>query len=217
MSPSEVDWAVLRRPIVVLVISVAVTAALVAGAHYYSSGVTSSHLGESRRLASARTRYLTLDDEKRLIEEFYPQFEELVRQGLVGEEQRLDWIESLRQVAERLKLPSLRYEIGSQREHDPDFPVESGRFAVFASEMVLDIGLLHEEDLPRFLDALAERAAGTFTVTSCRMQPAHPGEFQTDPTKPNLNAQCRLRWFVVKLREDAPDTGRGARRVRRGS
>jgi len=210
---ADVDWTVLRRPLIILVVSVAVSTAFVSAAYYYSTDVQSLHRKEARRLILSRARYLTLDDEKRLIQEYYPQFEELTKQGRIGEEKRLNWIESLRQVAAVLKLPSLKYEIGAQSEFEPDFPIASGRFGVFVSEMTLTAGLLHEEDLPRIFQQLERKAAGLFSVSSCRVTPTQ-AVFQSNPTKPNLEAQCQLRWYVVKLKEQ--ETPRGRRSSRSG-
>ena len=208
----EIDWSVLRRPIALFATCVLVSAAVATGAYFYGSEVQREYRDESRRLSSARSKYLTLDDEKRLIQEFYPQYEELEKQGRIGEEQRLNWIETLRQIAARIKLPSLNYEIGAQREYTPDFPVDSGRFAVFASDMTLNAGLLHEEDLPRLFADLQRNAAGAFSVSECKVRRTER-QFQTDPTKANLDAQCRLRWMVVKLTEKKSKKGR--RRTRR--
>ena len=209
MKLSEVDWSVLRRPVVVLGCSVALAVAFVASAGYYSNGVTHRHAMQEGRLSSARTRYLALDDEKRLIQEYYPQYEELGQQGRIGKEQRLNWIETLRQAASRLKLPSLRYEIGPQTEPTLDFPVPTGQFALFESEMILDIGLFHEEDLLRLLGELRKRAAGLFSVRGCRLEPSVK-EIQTDPSQANFQARCTLSWYVVNLRTDT-----GARPARR--
>ena len=215
MTLAEIDWTVLRRPAVVLMVSLAISATVLSGAHYYSSEVEREYLTESRRLASARSRYLALDDEKRLINEYYPQYVELERQGRIGEEQRLNWVETLRTVASHVKLPSLQYEIGAQQPFEPDFPLPAGRFDVLASEMNLTIGLFHEEDLPRMLDELSRRAAGLFTVTSCQVRRLQE-TFQEDPTKANLEADCRLRWYTVKPSEEPEAPARGRRPARRG-
>jgi len=208
---AEVDWLVLRQPLILLVFAVVIGGAFAGGAYYYASGVEREHLNESRRLTTARARYLTLDDEKRLIQEYYPQYEELTKQGRIGEEQRLNWVETLREVAAKIKLPSLSYEIGAQQEYEPDFPIDTGRFGVYASEMVLNIGLFHEEDLPRLFAELEREAAGSFSVANCRIQ-LMSDAFQSNPTKSNLDAQCKLRWYVVKVKA-TPDRPR--RRSRR--
>ena len=140
----------------------------------------------------------------------------MTKQGRIGDEQRLNWIETLRQVAARIKLPSLQYEIRAQREYEPDFPIETGRFSVFVSEMTLNVGLFHEEDLPRMLDELGRRAAGMFTVAGCSVLPIQDS-FQSNPTKPNLEAQCQLRWFVVKVKDEESGSRVGSRRGRRGA
>ena len=157
MKPSEVDWSVLRGSIALLVGALIAGGGLAAGAYYFNSGVAAAHAKESRRLASARGSYLTLDDERRLIDTYYPRYRALEARGIIGAERRLNWVETLRTAATKIKLPKLQYEIASRDVFKPDFPVKTGRYAVFASNMNLAIGLLHEEDLPALLAELILR------------------------------------------------------------
>jgi hypothetical protein len=65
--------------------------------------------------------------------------------------------------------------------------------------MHLKFKLLHEEDLPRFFDALSRRGGGFYTVDQCVIQRMKAGEIeQTVQFQPNLAAECDLRWLTVK-------------------
>ena len=199
MQLGDIDWRVLRGSIIVAVIAFAIAGALVYGGHQISSEAAAAERQSQNRSKSARARYLTLDDEKRLIEEFAPQYAALENAGLIGDERRLSWIETLRTVAKGMKMPALRYEIGAQERFEPDYPLPAGTFTVYGTEMRLQMGLLHAADLPAIFAALGEAARGLFTVTGCSLaRPyAELGE-QIDPSKANLSVQCRLRWLVTR-------------------
>ena len=54
MTLAEVDWGVLRRPLLVLVLALVVSSLFAAGAYYYTAGVSRAHRAESSRLTSSR-------------------------------------------------------------------------------------------------------------------------------------------------------------------
>ena len=63
-------------------------------------------------------------------------------------------------------------------------------------EMKISFKLLHEEDLMRFLSALAKQGAGVFSVTECMMERMETGgsiRFQ-----PNIRAECDLAWITMR-------------------
>ena len=74
----------------------------------------------------------------------------------------------------------------------------SGSFRVFATEMSLDLGLLHEEDLPSLLSRIRQDARGLHRVASCTISRSGPS-FGLDPTQANLKAKCVLDWLTVRV------------------
>ncbi|MEM7252985.1 MAG: hypothetical protein AAF493_16335 [Pseudomonadota bacterium] len=200
---STIDWSVLRKPLMFLVIALLIAGGLVFAAQYFGDDVSSAHNRESNRLTSARGRYLTLDDEKRLIADFYPRYQQLEARGTIGGEQRLNWVETLRQAAAAVKVPSLQYQIASRNKVRPDFPLDSGEFSLMMSEMNLDIGLLHEGDLFRLFQELEIRASGLFHVTDCRIERLTEQFSLEKPDKANLRAVCRIAWYTLVPEDDA--------------
>ena len=65
--------------------------------------------------------------------------------------------------------------------------------------MHLRFGMLHEEDLPRFLDALARRGGGYFTVDDCVVRRLKPlDDANLTQVEAKLTADCNLRWLTVR-------------------
>ncbi len=198
MAKVKLDWSVLRGSIVVLMICAIISASLLGSTFYFTETIDAEHRREQKALRAARTDYLDLDEEKELIEIYYPRFQALEALGIFGDEQRLNWTETLQNAAARLKLPSLSYAIQPRHAATPSFPIKKGRFHLFASDLRLKAGLLHEADLPDLLYEIETYGSGLFTVTGCRMQLV--GNFrQQNPTRPIVKAECLLRWYTIRL------------------
>jgi len=198
MATREVDWRFLRGAIIWFVIAVLLSAGALGGTHYFAEQAARDYERQKIGLVDVRGRYLRLDEERRMLETLLPQFELLESKGIVGDEHRLDWTETLRDVSKELKLPRLRYEISTRGQYQPEFPLDPGTFQVYASEMRLDMGLLHEQDLKAVLAALDKQDHGIFSVSRCAMSRAQ-ADISQDPTTPNLKAECLLRWFTLNL------------------
>lgn len=202
MALDSIDWKELRGSGTVLAVALAIGGALVYWGIDFSSAAELEYKKGQSRFQAARRRYSTLDEQQRLIEQYYPQYQALEQAGVVGAEQRLNWIETLGNLARGLKIPVMRYEISSQEEFQPGFAVSQGAFKVFATEMRLTTGLLHEGDLPAIITALNEAASGLFTVSGCSMSRSTTTVIKkNDPRVPTVNAQCQLRWYIVKTPE----------------
>lgn len=197
MKASDIDWGILRGALIFLCAALVVSGALFAGGQYIWHQATEGHEAERRSLISVRSQYQALDDERRLIEDYLPRFEELDAKGIIGEEHRLNWVEALRDAASRVKLPGLRYQIYKQEEYTPEFPIETGTLRLYGSDMNLEISLLHEGDLPALLRVLKRQAQGVYSVRACTVVRAD-SELHKDPKKPNLEATCDLTWFTIR-------------------
>jgi hypothetical protein len=190
----------MRGSVVLLALSIAVSGAFIGVSSYFWSNMDREYRQHNRALVSVRRKYQTIDEEEAIINAFLPRYESLETQGIVGRERRLDWIETLRESSQDLKLPSLRYAIETQTRHRPEFPVETGGFEIYASDMRLTLGLLHEEDLPRLFLELDANATGLYSVTGCDLRRSRE-DLSASPTDANVAAQCTIRWFTIRLPE----------------
>jgi hypothetical protein len=204
MAMANIDWRVLRGAMILLVVSVVAGGSLLAWAATFEQGTEREYQRKQNVFRNARNRYQTLDDEQRMRETYLPKYRALQAEGVIGDELRLDWIEALRDAVLQVKPPSLTWEISSRAEHQPHFPLNTGVFKLYSSEMNLGMGLLHEGDLPAVLADLDRSGTGVFTVTGCVLSRVSK-QTQQDPTKPNINASCDLLWYTI----EPPPSGAG--------
>jgi len=205
MKVGEIDWSVIRGAIAFLGVAVLVCGALAYTGIHFVDQAARVHATEKRKLNSVRAEYQAIDDEQRIMETYLPQYESLTGRGIIGAEKRLDWIETLRSAAERIKLPSLRYELSPQGPYKAQFPVSNGVYKVYASQMRLEAGMLHEGDLPVLLRELNRNAKGLYSVSRCFIRRSAP-ELQMRPRAQNINASCVLDWVTIRQ----PGEGEGA-------
>jgi hypothetical protein len=196
---SREDLEALRIPLVAL----AITLLFAAGLVYLSMNV----LGNARQLLTqreqqlhqARLRIQNAGEEKEMIGRYLSAYQQLARSGFVGEEQRINWLDSLRLANEEAHMFGIEYDISAQRPYAYAAEFNTGQLLLQESVMRLRFRMLHEDDLPRFFDALSRRGGGFFTIEHCTMRRLKPGEAERGlQFEPNLGAECDLRWLTAK-------------------
>lgn len=190
-----IDWSALRGSIVLLAFALAIGAAAAGGAIRFHHGAAQGYEREKARLVSMRARYRAIDDQRRLIETWLAPFRALEAAGVIGEERRLEWIETLRAAAARAGLPSLRYRIERRTAYEAGLDLE-GAYRPFATVVHLEAGLLHEGDLERLLRELEAQDTGLYRIERCEVRRAGP-RFIMRPGAINLSADCALRWITL--------------------
>ena len=186
--------ATFGRPVGVLVL------ALVAGGVFvYWTGQRASvaHLGfeqASQARDQARDRLERVDDEKRTLERYGPAYRLLAEQGIIGAEQRVNWLDGLRLASQATRGFGVDYEVSGQQA--ALLKLDAGDYEARQSEMKLRLRLLHEGDLLAFLDALGEQRAGLYFLQACGLKPSGNGAF-TARFEPKLLAECKLTWVTL--------------------
>ncbi|MCP4041402.1 MAG: hypothetical protein GY731_05500 [Gammaproteobacteria bacterium] len=197
MAKTKLDWSVLKSAGMTFAGAMLFSVLVAGGGYYFKEQQQSSFTKEQRAFLSVSRRYLEVDEEEKLIQVYSPRYQALEDRGVIGEERRLNWTESLRNISNRLRLPSLRYDIAPQVEYETAYRVNAGPFRLYASRMRLDLSLLHEEDLFRLFRELEMEALGQFSVESCTLRRVG-GKRLNDPTRANLNASCELLWMTLR-------------------
>ena len=172
----------------------------VSASWYYQKQMYLQYQSEEQRFHTVVTSYLTVNDEARLIREYFPYVIDLHKHGVIGPELRLDWIEVLQQAGGRLQLPALHYRIGAQAEYQPASPVHNGSYRVYYSSMHIDMDLLHEEDFHEFFTELDRRELGIYSIASCRLSRLQ-NEISLELVQGNVRAECELVWFNIRKQD----------------
>ncbi len=152
---------------------------------------------ESRQIAAAtsaqraeiQTRLASANEEEREIRANLQQYQALAARGMVGEEKRLDWVDTVTAIKNERRLFNIGYSIEPQKELDyPGFSPGGGvRFVT--SRVKMNIQLLHAEDLLNFIADLAKRSKPYVSVRSCDVQRESAGAGGTT-LAPRLRAEC---------------------------
>ena len=127
-------------------------------------------------------------------------FSELQKKGIVGDEQRLDWVELIKTTQDQLRLREVRYEIAPQRTLSSTQESSESAFTFYASTMNLQMQLLHEEDLLRLLAEIQEHATAIIRIRRCDLARLAESA-DSNVRNANLQAECVVDWITVHHKE----------------
>lgn len=198
MHRKDIDWRIIRGAIISLVLSSVITGSLVAGSYYFEDAMNREYIRNNAQFKNISQRYLAIDEEAKRIQKYLPEFIDLYNRGVIGSEQRLNWIEVLQNAGARIKIPSLSYSISSQKDYTPPYSISLGSYKLYKSEMSLEIQLLHEGDLFSLLSTLNNEARGEFNLTSCNLDKGR-NDIVESAKAANIRASCELEWYTIKL------------------
>jgi len=194
---NKIDWFYLKGPLIMLLVAIVVAAALAFAGYQYEQAQHEEYNKAVVTLRSTHQLYSSMVNDIDLLDQYRTLYTDYKSSGLIGEERRLSWIESLEATNEVLRLPVLSYDLNPQEEFKrPGFRVKRG-VEVNSSPMELRMGLLHEEDLFALLEGLRQSIRNLFTVDSCSISRPSPIGSSLDTRRANLNTNCKLRWVTI--------------------
>jgi len=122
-------------------------------------------------------------------------FKALEARGVIGDEQRLEWVELLKDLRGKYRLADLQYEIMPQRQLEGN---PAGGFIFYASPMKLHAKLLHEEDLTRLIGDLRRDARALIRVRICNLARLSAETEERSKGLANLSADCEIDWLTLR-------------------
>ena len=118
-------------------------------------------------------------------------YQELKRPNILGEERRLEWADAVNRIRVQRELLDMRYRVERQKL----LTSAQGKPAnvdFYASTMRVDLQLLHEEDLLRFLGDLRESGNAYYAVRRCAITRTGQVPTTTGGLVPRLRADCSI-------------------------
>ena len=134
-------------------------------------------------------------------------FKRLQGESIIGEENRLSWVEVVQKVADSRGIASVRYDIASRVLVDKSQLEKRYKdIDVFKSTMSIEMKFIHEGDLFVMLNALRDEAKGLMTVDKCDVElinkEVNEGVIGQDTTD-NMRAYCEISWYTLKKAQKA--------------
>ena len=148
----------------------------------------------------AQNKLARATDEEREIREKLVDYRKLRERGLIGDEQRLDWVERIAQIKAARRLFDVKYSIEPQRQADYPGIAGGGEVEFMVSPMKVELTLLHEEDLLRFIGDLRAAVSSHVLVKSCTVQRLdRPARERA--VMPRLRADCMIDLVTIRDRQ----------------
>ncbi len=170
------------------------------GLHYYIDFALTKAKRElvqqQVKLREARTQLQKARDDNTAIVRFLNRYQDLQRVGLIGDEQRINWLDALRFANQEGRLFGVSYQIGSQQPYPYAGELDPGQLTLHQSVMKVTVRLLHEGDLMPFLGTLAEQRVGMFSVDQCTLERIDTGGSARN--RFNVRAECDLAWITLR-------------------
>jgi hypothetical protein len=196
MNFSLKDIGALGRPLLIVVVVLALCAG---GVWYTSRLLTQSRTALAAaqgQLNEARKRVQQSGDERDTISSYVGPYMALAERGVVGEEQRLSWVDALREANNQAKLFGVEYEVGAQQPYAFAGEAQAGGIPVQQSVMKLKFGILYEDDLLGFFRSLQAQNVGSFSVNQCVLERL-TRELSRPSNAPTLRAECEVAWITI--------------------
>lgn len=193
------DWsdeiAALSRPLALFLAAMTAALLVLGGAGWYKDGQMAALAQAQQIRDGANERFHNVETERQEVAVYQPRFLQLQAGGMVGDENRLLWIESVGNIQRSGKLISASYEIEPQQLLTMAglMPMALGDYQLRGSRMRLQLGLVHELDLFNFIDEL--RGAGKFSVQQCKVKRTDVPAGSVGVAR--LLADCTVIWLTL--------------------
>ncbi len=157
---------------------------------------------ESERFATAQAerrqnaeRLARIAEEEREVKEKLDVYQQLQALNILGEERRLEWADAIARIRAQRELLDLRYRVERQQLVN-SLPGKPAGVEFYASTMRVDLALLHEEDLLRFLADLRASGNAFYSVRRCAMtRPGTPAAALN--ITPRLRGDCTIDLITI--------------------
>ena len=134
-------------------------------------------------------RLMRIAEEERAVKEKIDVYQRLRALNILGEERRLEWADAISRIRAERALLDLRYRIDRQRLISTSVG-KPGNVEIYASAMRVELALLHEEDLLRFLADLRASGNAYYSIRSCALM--RTGQAASAGIAPRLRGECQI-------------------------
>lgn len=205
MNFSISDLRLLRWNILVLCASILGAAIAIISSNEYAAKILRDKSAAQSQLNNARNRLQSAQEDQQNMVSYANEYETLRGLRIIGDDQRLDWLEGLEKIRREHLVNDFRYSIAPQKIYAAQPPIDSGNFDVHYSETKLQFDLLHEGQLLDFFAALRGQIKGWYQLEGCTLQriSSQISNDEDSPDRgaaPRIKAECTGGWITLKNR-----------------
>ena len=145
------------------------------------------------QLNDSRKQLASAIQDQENIKTYSAEYDALVKRNIIGDDQRLDWIEGLEKIHQQHLVVDFKYALAPQHPYISPIPLESGNFTLNMSDMTLQFNLLHEGQLISFFNVLHSGIKGWFILEQCTLERS-----ADSGSSSQLKADCGGGWLTLK-------------------
>ncbi len=196
---NKIDFRFLKNTLIFLSVAILLSITLVVAGQQFEELRFQEYTQVNASLNKTHSKYRKLVEDIDLLQQYKEAYRDYKKNGLIGEERRLTWIETLEAVNDVLKLPKLTYALAPQENFlRPGFTQES-KIKVNSTPMTLTMDLLHEEDLFAVFEGIQDSIQNLFTIDSCQISRKERSGTLLNTRSANLSSTCLIRWVTVDV------------------
>jgi hypothetical protein len=200
MSFTNNDLRRLRWSLIFLVLTIVAAVAMVLVSRQLVGQAETSQRQLAAQQRGIHARIARARDEEQDIRSRIARYEQLHNRGVIGLEERLDWVEQIARIRNNRRLLDVQYELSPQKPIDDNVlpgGAAAGSHEVMASTMKLRMQLLHENDLLGFLDDLRRSVHAHLLVRECLVERT-AGIAGERGLPAQLRADCTIDWVTFR-------------------
>ncbi|WP_040727919.1 hypothetical protein [Thiomicrorhabdus sp. Kp2] len=186
-----------KKLVIILVILIVLLVASWYGYGEIQKELAAQEKPKIQKLNSLKSQVKFLQQQVKLYQEYGDKYQELVKKGLVKQQDRVFWTDSLIRLKDEYIIPDLSFSFSAEK------PLSSGQFTkikipngmFFYSDVKLKMSLQHEEDLVRVFESISQNISPLYLVHNCDLKlkdASHDINANFDLTTGNVNANCSL-------------------------
>ncbi len=195
MNFSAEEFRKLVAPLAILVALLAAGAGLVYWTQHEQRAAEQQLAGARTERAQSRERLTRIAEEEKEVNDKLEVYRRLKSLRILGEEQRLEWADAMTRIRTSRELLDLRYIVERQRLL-VSVPGKPANVDFHASNMKVDIALLHEGDLFGFLRDLRASGNAYYAVKRCTITRTGIAATGTSIV-PRLRAECDIDLITI--------------------
>jgi len=185
----------LVRAIAVFAVTFVISIIIATISYMYMDDIYQDQQSAKREMQKWQVKLNSSIENSHIIEEFESNCLNLVNQGVVVDEDRISWFETIQNTAKKRGMPLVKYSISTQQVlKEANLKRDYKGIDVFKSSMTLDAKMAHEGDLFALLNDLS-KADGLYTVDKCKIEKINNKNTDTNNT---MKAFCELGWYTFR-------------------
>lgn len=204
----KADYWLIKWPLLSLLLGLCLVSGLYLGLNSLDTAAAAELRQARNELNEVRDSVAKIEEEESTIIEYIGRYEQLAEDGVVAEEDRLEFQETMAELRTEFSLFPVTLSFAVQTalplEYSDDVD-DPGRPIILHSSLVdISMPLLHEDDLSRLLSALLARP-GLLQPLTCSLSANRRPTAGYIYLSQHFEAACSLQWYTLLL---PPEAGR---------